>query len=189
MVATCNWVVGALATVCIACVSVCVLGLIPCLGWKVDVMISMNLCLLVGLSVDYIVHVAEAYTQSHCVTREARMRDSVGRLGTSVLCGAATTLGAAVFMLACKLQFFLQFGAFLLSVVGFSLLFALVFFPVVMSLVGPQRDAGSLTVLLSLLKRRVTGRTRSDVDCNACAGKGFLPLEADVDDGQVTSRL
>jgi hypothetical protein len=74
----------------------------------VQVMVSMNLCLVVGLSVDYVVHLAEGYHLSVRRERGGRTQDMLANLGISVLTGAATTLGAAFFMMFAKIQFFLQ---------------------------------------------------------------------------------
>ena len=73
-----------------------------------QVMVSLNLCLVVGLSVDYVVHLAEGYHLSVRKDRLGRTQDMLERLGISVLSGAATTLGAAFFMMFAKIQFFLQ---------------------------------------------------------------------------------
>ncbi|KAK7488373.1 hypothetical protein BaRGS_00020347 [Batillaria attramentaria] len=74
VLSTCNVINGLLATLTICCVTVCVIGVLPMAGWKLGVLESLNMCLVVGLSVDYVVHLAEGYhmsTQStEGVTRE-----------------------------------------------------------------------------------------------------------------------
>ena len=105
---------------------------------------SINLCMVVGLSVDYVVHLAEAYRMSPAERRHDRVKDMLQSMGLSVVSGAITTLGAATFMLFAQIQFFFQFGIFIISTVGMSLVFSLLGFTTIMALCGPQGDTGSL---------------------------------------------
>lgn len=105
--------------------------------------------MVVGLSVDYIVHLAEAYRMSKSSRRLDRVHDMLESIGLSVISGAITTMGAAIFMLFAKIQFFFQFGIFILSTVGISLVFSLLGFTTVLSLCGPQCNTGSLSSLAS----------------------------------------
>ena len=57
--ATTNIILGLLATLTIAMITASVLGMIPILGWKLGLFESLNLTLIVGLAVDYVVHLAE----------------------------------------------------------------------------------------------------------------------------------
>ena len=103
--------------------------------------------LVVGLAVDYVVHLAEGYSRSVCTDRLGRTRSALAEVGVSVLSGAATTLGSSVFLLAAFILFFTQFGIFMFSTIGFSILYALGFFITVMGLIGPQGETGSLKPL------------------------------------------
>ena len=104
--------------------------------------------MVVGLSVDYVVHLAEAYRMSSSNRRQDRVKDMLQSMGLSVVSGAITTLGAAIFMLFAQIQFFFQFGIFIISTVGMSLVFSLLGFTAFMSLCGPQGDTGSLAKYL-----------------------------------------
>ena len=55
VVMTSNWLVGLLCGAIISCITVGVVGVIPLAGWKLGVLESLNLTLVVGLSVDYVV--------------------------------------------------------------------------------------------------------------------------------------
>ena len=105
---------------------------------------SVNLVLLVGLSVDYVVHLAEAYSRSTRRDRKGRVQDMLAEVGISVLSGAVTTLGSSIFLLAAKILFFVQFGLFMFCTIGFSILFALGLFVTVMAMIGPQGDTGDI---------------------------------------------
>lgn len=108
---------------------------------------SLNMCLVVGLAVDYVVHLAEAYTLSLHKDRYNRTRDMLEEMGPSVFSGACTTLGASIFMFAAQVQFFMQFGVFMFCTIGFSLIFSLGLFTMLVGLIGPQNNIGNLKVL------------------------------------------
>ncbi len=135
---------------------------------------SLNLTLVVGLSVDYVVHLAQHYVRERESKRLPRVQSTLGHVGISVLSGACSTLGASVFMFGAKILFFFQFGIFIFSTVGLSLLFALVFFEAVLGLVGPEGSVGSLAPWMGQLMDYLRGKTRDDVHCEQCGGKGFV---------------
>jgi len=136
-------------------------------------MISMNLTILVGLSVDYIVHMAEGYSLSDCSTRRDKIREMLENVGISIVMGAVTTIGAAVFMIFAKIMFFFQFGIFLFCISSFSVIFSLLVFPAVLSVIGPENETGNITKPFRKLHQKWIGRREDDVKCHSCRGKGF----------------
>ncbi|OWF55417.1 protein dispatched homolog 3-like [Mizuhopecten yessoensis] len=150
---TMNVIVGSLATLSICCTTICVIGVIPTAGWRLGLLTSLNMTMLVGLAVDYVVHLAEGYRNSLHKDRLHRTRDMLEEMATSVFSGACTTLGAALFMFLAKITFFMQFGIFLFCTIGFSLFFSLGLFSVLMGLIGPQNDTGSLRPIFNFIKR------------------------------------
>ena len=109
------------------------------------------MCMVVGLSVDYVVHLAEGYHRSAHADRESRVRDMLEEVGISVFAGACTTLGASLFMLFAQILFIIKFGIFMICTIGFSLLFSLGFFTTVMGLVGPSGKTGDIKELYKCL--------------------------------------
>lgn len=112
------------------------------------------MCLLVGLSVDYVVHLAEGYHLSKHTDRLSRTRDMLEDMAVPVFSGACTTLGASVFMFFSVILFFQQFGIFMFSTIGFSLLFSLGLFTTLMGLIGPENEFGSFVQLYRLCARK-----------------------------------
>lgn len=178
--ATKNIVTGFLATLNICVVTVSVVGLIPMAGWKLGVLESLNLSLVVGLAVDYVVHLAEGYHSSPATDRLTRTRDMLDHVGISILSGALTTLGAAAFMFAAVILFFMQFGLFMFATIGFSLFYSIFGFCVLMGLWGPQGNRGSLVPLFHWLRFRLRGKRSHHVQCDRCQGKGFHPGSAET---------
>ena len=172
-IATTNIIVGFMATMIIAMVTTGVLGIIPILGWKLGLFESLNLTLVVGLAVDYVVHLAEGYMELKDQDRLTRVRYTLGHVGISVSSGACTTLGASIFMLAAKIIFFSQFGIFIFCTIGLSILYSLILFTTLLALVGPEGETGSLLPAIRKIKNYVRGKTKDHVDCDTCKGKGF----------------
>ncbi|XP_033735368.1 uncharacterized protein LOC117323939 [Pecten maximus] len=152
---TMNIIVGGFATLSICCTTICVIGVIPSAGWKLGLLTSLNMTMLVGLAVDYVVHLAEGYRNSLHKDRLNRTRDMLEEMATSVFSGACTTLGAALFMFLAQITFFMQFGIFLFCTIGFSLFFSLGLFSVLMGLIGPQNDIGSLQPIFNFIKEKL----------------------------------
>ncbi len=96
---------------------------------------------------DYVVHLAEGYSRSPAKDRLTRTQNMLEEVGISVLSGACTTLGASVFLLPAKILFFTEFGVFMFSTIGFSILYSLGLFTTVMGMIGPQGKTGSLKPL------------------------------------------
>lgn len=178
---TTNWIVGLMAGGTIACITVGVVGFIPMVGWKLGVLESLNLTLVVGLAVDYVVHLADGYVRSPFHTRQEKIRDALGSVGISILSGATTTLGASVFMLAAKIVFFFQFGIFMFVTIGLSILYALFFFTTLLALAGPNGKTGSILTIWRFLKKIVCDvsgeRKERPVLCERCGSTVRRPNE------------
>lgn len=151
-----------------------VLATITLLGWKLGVLESLNMTLVVGLSVDYVVHLAEGYIELEEGDRLSRIKHSLGHVGISVLSGACSTLGASVFMLASKIVFFKQFGIFMFCTIGLSTLYSLLFFSTILALVGPQDNYGSILPAVRRVRDFVRRKSVDhDNSCQQCRGRRF----------------
>ncbi|XP_055880253.1 protein dispatched homolog 3-like isoform X1 [Biomphalaria glabrata] len=177
--ATTNVIISTLATITIVLVTVTIAGCIPLFGWKISVIESINLSLVVGLAVDYVVHLSESYHNSPQKTRQAKVRDMLESMGVSVVSGAISTLGAAAFMIGAQIQFFLQFGIFMFCTIGFSLIYSLCLFTPALALMGPEEHCGSLVPLVRWVWYKIIGRGKEDTQCKDCHGKGFVKHSKD----------
>lgn len=150
-ISSANILVALLALVNIAGIIASILGMMVALGWELDSIESICLTILVGLSVDYVVHLANCYMESPFPDRNNRVRTALAEMGITVLGGAITSLGASAMLFACYLQFFQKFGGFMFGTILFSLLWALGFFMAAMATCGPQGNCGSILCLRRLL--------------------------------------
>ena len=168
-----NIIVGFIAIIVIMVITCTVLGIINMIGWKLGPLVSLNLTLIVGLAVDYVVHLAEGYMHLEHETRSNKVRYALSHVGVSVLSGACSTLGASIFMLAAKILFFVQFGIFIFVTIGFSILYSLFLFPTVMALIGPEGETGSILPIGRKIKHIFRGQSKQHTDCAFCDGKGY----------------
>eukprot|EP01060_Flectonema_neradi_P005178 TRINITY_DN13434_c0_g1_i1.p1 TRINITY_DN13434_c0_g1~~TRINITY_DN13434_c0_g1_i1.p1 ORF type:complete len:934 (+),score=153.99 TRINITY_DN13434_c0_g1_i1:447-3248(+) len=144
VLATTNVLVALYAAITILCIVVCTVGTIVLLGWKLGVLESIGLVMVPGLSVDFVAHLAEGYVESHQTERIGRVRDMLGRVAISVVSGAISTLGASIFLFLPTIIFFNKFGIMMFMTIGFSLFWALVFFPAILaSPLGPNGNIGN----------------------------------------------
>ena len=142
---------------------------------NLQVLESLNLSMVVGLAVDYVIHLAEGYSTAPEATREQCVRTMLHHVGISVVSGAFTTLGASLFMMFAQILFFMRFSIFMLCTIGFSMLYALGFFTALLATVGPQNDFGAIRPWFLKIAYFMKNRRSTDSDCSKCNGKGYLP--------------
>ena len=102
------------------------------------------LMLVVGLAVDYCVHLAEAYCRSPHPLRKGRLHDALEHVGVSVLSGFTLSFGSAACLLACDIVVLSRFGALICFTTSMSVIFTFYFFATLMGIIGPEYDRGSL---------------------------------------------
>merc|ERR1719217_1866755 len=146
LIATRNVVVALCAIASITSIVSSVMAFMFCLGWRLGVLEALVLVMVIGLSVDYVVHMADAYLEAPAEDRLERTRFMLVRMGLAVVNGGVTTIGAAGFMCACYITFFQKFGIVILATVFQSLVHALFFFSAMMALFGPEGTSGKISL-------------------------------------------
>eukprot|EP01060_Flectonema_neradi_P010169 TRINITY_DN172_c0_g1_i1.p1 TRINITY_DN172_c0_g1~~TRINITY_DN172_c0_g1_i1.p1 ORF type:complete len:1298 (+),score=233.24 TRINITY_DN172_c0_g1_i1:410-3895(+) len=164
-IASLNIIIAFLVLIELIGVVGCVLGMAYVLGWELGMIESVSITILVGLSVDYVVHFAVHYNHvkvgndnSVTTERQRRVHEVIADMGPTVLGGAATSVGAAMVLLCTWLQIFYKFGIFFLFTILFSYFWAMFFFLPLMSIFGPQNEFLSLRPLLARCFPRVFGK-------------------------------
>ena len=84
LTSTLNIVSAAYSIVCIVCIIISVVGTIQMLGWSIGVTESIAVVIIVGFSVDYVVHLANHYVESVYIDRYRRMKDALTGIGISI---------------------------------------------------------------------------------------------------------
>lgn len=150
-----NVIVALLAVISITGNLATMLALYALWGWTLGAVEAISVSILVGLSVDYCFHLAEAYAISLKSTRAARVVDAMTHMGVSVLSGAFTTAASAFFLLFCEIQIFHRFGVILVVNTFFSLVYTFFFFCAMLALCGPVGKIGDVAVCCSAFQRAI----------------------------------
>ena len=146
--------VAVLATASIALIVGTLLGIAQSvLGYDLGTGESISGTIVIGLSVDYTVHLGHIYTESPRTSREGKMQDAVSVMGPTVVAGGITTLGCALFMFPCQLTFFTKMANLMAFTIIFSLLYSFFFFIPLLTLIGPREVLSIRTRLARLCGR------------------------------------
>lgn len=108
------------------------------LGWTLGITETCAATMVIGLSVDYSIHLCNAYIESSKIDRYNRMKDSLKHMGVSVFGGAVTTFGAGFFLLFCFVNFFYKMGVLIIITIIFSLLYSTLCFSSICHTIGPN---------------------------------------------------
>jgi len=144
--ATGNWILSTYAIIVILGLVIDVMGFTVMLGYRLGVVEAIIYIMVVGMSVDYVVHLAEAYLHSGESLRIHAARRMLGIVGISVISGAVSTCGGIVFLIFSYNQFFFKFGLNIFFLMVMASLYALVGFTAAMASFGPQGAQGNTTV-------------------------------------------
>jgi hypothetical protein len=149
---TFNWMLALIGLLNISIITTLFLGLMPLIPWELGSNECIFLIAVVGLAVDYTVHLLHAYNEQEG-TREEKMQGALSTMGISVASGAITTMGAGLMLFQCKIAFFQQYGSFIFLVILLSLLVALTNLPPLILLLGPEGHQGEIAPLYWLAER------------------------------------
>ncbi len=162
IVATTNIVVSFYAIVSIMMIVSSVMGVVQMVGYALGVAESIAGIIVIGFSVDYVVHLAHMYMEGYehgKNNRVDRFIYSCTNMGSTVVAGAVTTGGSGSFMFLCQLMFFYKMALLIFMTIFFSLLYALFFFMPMLMLAGPDTDFGNVPTSLASMNPNNKGET------------------------------
>jgi len=147
-VATNNLVLATFSILCIAGVVCSVLGAGEFyFGWSLGTAESISAVIIIGLSVDFTLHLAHMYADSMRADRESRASHAAVTMGVTVVAGAVTTVGAGVLMLFCQMTFFTKMGTLITLTIVFSIATALLPFLALCAVLGPENEVGKISLM------------------------------------------
>ena len=144
--ATQNWITSLYSVIVISSIVICVMGFTTFNGWKLGIVEAIIYVMVVGMSVDYVVHLSEAYLASGKYYRQDRTRRMLGIVGGSVLSGALSTLIGIFWLFFATGVTFFKFGSFIFFLISVSLLLSLIAFTATMSVIGPEGSSGNVVL-------------------------------------------
>lgn len=106
LIATRNVYVSLIAIKSVGFIVMCVIAVMVLKGWQLGVSESIASVVIIGFSVDYVVHLAAHYVQSPTYNRYDRSTESISQMGVSIFSGGITTLGSGIFLFGGKIIFF-----------------------------------------------------------------------------------
>jgi predicted RND superfamily exporter protein len=163
-ISTFNPYLAFLATLNIAFVVCCILGGTYLRGWEMGTIESISATILVGLSVDYVVHFANAYIESGTETRLDALQDGLIEMGGTILGGAITSLGASFMLFICQFQYFAKFGFFMFVTIFMSFIYVFLFFVPLLAIIGPDKKCCACCDLRpKTLKKRCGGKKSAKI--------------------------
>ena len=155
--ATGNWIITLYAIHCVAFICASEMALQVLRGYEMGVAESIGTILVIGFSVDYVVHLAAHYVHSAAPLRFARTTDSIGEMGISIFSGAMTTIGSACFLYGGQMNFFLKFAFIITTTCALALAYSLVYFIALAHWLGPEGDTGNVAHCLRRCCKRGRG--------------------------------
>jgi predicted RND superfamily exporter protein len=156
---TANWILATFAVFTIMSIITQVMGTlvwfnnpIYTLGpGSLGIIETIGLSIAVGMSVDYTVHIVNAYNNCPRSDRVSRIRYSMTLMGISITLGMIATNIAAAFLLLCVITFFTGFGTFIVMTIFYSWLSAFFILCPLLMLFGPEGSAGEIVFLKRMM--------------------------------------
>ena len=149
---TSNVLLMAFTTLCILSVVLCLLGLFVLWGWPLGAMEAISVPLVVGLAVDYCLHLSHAYntasdpsTGKRLTDRRDRARQALLEVGPSITAAALTTVACMLVLLACRIVVFVQFGIILAVTLALGIALTLSTFLAALLIAGPSDRQGDVS--------------------------------------------
>jgi 5-methyltetrahydrofolate--homocysteine methyltransferase len=161
MISTQNVIITLYSLLCILTILVVTVAGVVSMGWNHGYLEGICLVILIGLSVDYVVHIGHAYAHAarhEGVTRRDCARSALGVMGFPVLSAAFTTLCAALALLQAIIVFFTKFGTIVVLSAVFSSIVSVVLFIALLTAAGPVNGVGDVTRLCG---KRSLGKSKS----------------------------
>merc|ERR1712086_791276 len=115
-----------------------VVGTLVLRGNGLGVVEAISLAILIGMSVDYVIHLAHAFHHSIATTRFKRGRNALLARGGSVFSAAFSTIGCVCFLLFCKVQLFPAFAEVVIISIFYSVLCSMFGFMALVMTFGPK---------------------------------------------------
>lgn len=142
--ATGNVIMSVISIVCVMMVITTVMALMHLNGQQLGVAESLSLVVLIGFSVDYIVHLSADYMHSAHIRRYDKMRQAYREMGVSILSGCITTFGCGFCLFFGNFTFFIKFGTVICSTIVTAFMVSMLTLGSLCHIFGPEKNFGGL---------------------------------------------
>jgi len=149
--------VATLCTTVVLAVVTCTFGVLSWAGWTLGTVEAICITMLVGLSVDYAVHLADSYIHNGIgqgaagaaggpIARDKRLCNALSHIGAPVLHSALTTAGAAAVLFFCQIQLMVRVGIIICINATIGILATLFTLAALLASVAPEEFASGATM-------------------------------------------
>jgi len=152
-----NILISIFAVVAIFGVMLSVSIFILAAGWKFGTTESVAVVIVIGFSVDYVVHLGHSYLESNLQDREKRLTMALLTMGISVTSGAITTALSGIPLMFSVFIFFYKMGLLIFFICIFALSWSLLFFMAFLAFLGPEGDTGNIQSLFGCKQSQTEG--------------------------------
>ena len=98
---------------------------------------SLGVSIFVGLSANYLLHIAHSYHKSNIKERNVKVQRAVFVTGSPILWSAISTIGGCMFLFACRTWLLTKLGILICTIIALSLMFSLGFLLALLAFIGP----------------------------------------------------
>jgi protein dispatched 1 len=144
LISTQNIINAILAIFSVSMVIFSIMGYFYLRDYPLGTIESLAVVVLIGFSVDYIIHFSAEYMHSKEDTRDKKMQQSLRQMGVSIFGGFLTTFGSGVFLITCDVAFFWKFGETISLSVLIAFLVSVFTYSALMKTVGPVGSQGDI---------------------------------------------
>jgi predicted RND superfamily exporter protein len=144
LVATRNILQSVISILSVAQVILSVVAIMHWNGMQLGVSESIAIVILIGFSVDYIIHLSADYMHSKYASRNEKMQQAYREMGISIFSGCITTFGCGACLFGGNFVFFQKFALIICMTVLIAFLTAVFTFGATCHIMGPQNGFGDL---------------------------------------------
>jgi len=147
LISTANIVVTLLTIFSIGTILASTISVVVSLGWTLGFLEGICLCILIGLSVDFVIHMGHAYcaaAERGFHTRVDRTKEAFARMASPIASAAFTTFASACLLFFCTITFFQKFGTIVMISMICAFWVSLVFCVALLLVFGPEGSFGNI---------------------------------------------
>lgn len=114
-----------------------VLAIMNLKNWQLGISESISVVIIIGFSVDYVIHLAADYTHSLNESRNDKMKQAYREMGISIMAGMITTAVSGAFLFGCAFVILAKFAVLITATICLSFVSSMMLFGAVCHSVGP----------------------------------------------------
>ena len=137
VITTQNILLSFISIICVSIVIGTEVAIMSILGWEMGIAESISVVMLIGFSVDYVIHLSADYVHSPFKSRHDKIKQAYGEMGISILSGAITTFGAGAFLFLGVAKPMRKMAFLIDTTVVVSFIIAMILFGALMHTIGP----------------------------------------------------